>query len=176
MESIVEKAEKIAREAHNGVKRKFSDDPYIVHPIRCVEKAKSLGLSEVDQAALFCHDILEDTEDVVLREQYRARIEQECGKDVLGLVEELTFPCEGKDWHGKPRAEKNAIREPLMRKMSDRAKVLKMIDTLDNLKDYRNAPRKLLEKSKTDAKTRVGILGYAHEGLAKEILDTIQTV
>jgi (p)ppGpp synthase/HD superfamily hydrolase len=174
--NIVENALKIAIEAHEGVKRKFSDVAYIVHPIRCAEKAKSLGLSEVDQAAMLAHDVLEDTADVDLREQYRVRIEQECGLDVLGLVQELTFPCEGTEWHGRPRAEKNAIREPLMRKMSDRAKVLKMIDTLDNLKDYRNAPRKLLEKSKTDAKTRVSILGYAHEGLAKEILDTIQRV
>jgi (p)ppGpp synthase/HD superfamily hydrolase len=167
--NIVENALKIATEAHKGTYRKFSSDQYIVHPIRCAAKAKELELDEVDQAAMLLHDVVEDC-----GEQWADRIALECGQTVLGLVRELTFPCEGPEWHGKPRAEKNAIREPLMRKMSDRAKVLKMIDTLDNLKDYGNAPRKLLEKTKTDAKTRVGILGYAHEALAKEILDTIQ--
>jgi len=55
---IVKLAEKIAREAHKGQKRKFSGDPYIVHPQRV---AKSLD-TDVERAIGWTHDVEEDSD------------------------------------------------------------------------------------------------------------------
>jgi (p)ppGpp synthase/HD superfamily hydrolase len=169
--NIVEKADAIAEEAHKGVMRKWSSDPYIVHPRRCAEKAKSYGLGDVIVAAMLNHDVLEDA-----GEQWAERIEKDCGSEVLALVRELTFPTEGKEWEHKSRAEKNKIREPMMRAMSPAAKICKMIDSIDNYGDMVNAPPRLIEKTVHDGWRRYDILHYAHAGLAAELKAAIQNL
>lgn len=160
--NIIENAKKIAYTAHEGTNRKWSVAPYIVHPERCAEMAKNRGYSDVIQAAMYSHDILEDC-----GEQWAENIENECGNEVLALVRELTFPTEGKEWEGRPRAEKNVIREAQMRKMSKEAKICKMLDSIDNYGDMERAPRRLIHKTIDDGWRRLDILKDADPELAK---------
>lgn len=172
--SIVEKARQIAYEAHKGVSRKWGSDPYIIHPERVANKVANLaGANEVDIAAAWCHDVIEDTEPQAAKDKYAQRIKDECGADVLALVMELTFPTEGPKWMGRPRAEKNVIRFAHMRKMSRRAQRLKMVDRWDNLNDMNNAPHKLIRKTVDESFELLDICKEADAEMASELKDAI---
>lgn len=51
----------IAERAHRGQLRKYSTDPYIVHPIRVADAAARAGFGPNVQAAALLHDVVEDT-------------------------------------------------------------------------------------------------------------------
>jgi len=179
--SIVEKAKAIAYEAHKGVSRKWGSDPYIVHPERVANKVASLaGTNDEDVAAAWLHDVIEDSGEglapeakAAVKEGYAKRIQEECGGVVLGLVRELTFPTEGDEWAGRPRAEKNVVRFAHMRGMTPRAQRLKMVDRWDNLNDMENAPHKLIRKSTDESWELLDICKAADPVMASELKDAI---
>lgn len=59
--SIVERALKFAKQAHEGQKRKNSNTPYIMHPIAVAKILEESGLSQEVIAAGLLHDTVEDT-------------------------------------------------------------------------------------------------------------------
>ena len=77
---MVEKAMIFASKAHDGMFRKGSNIPYIVHPMEAGAIAASVTDDEEVIAAAILHDVLEDTS--VCEEE----IENEFGKKVLRLV------------------------------------------------------------------------------------------
>jgi (p)ppGpp synthase/HD superfamily hydrolase len=176
MKDIVVEAKKIAEKAHTGVFRKWSDppQPYIVHPTRVANKVASLqGMTPVDVAAAWCHDVCEDAPSAGEKDNYARLIEKECGIDVLTLVMELTFPTEGAEWLHKPRAEKNVIRFRQMEAMSKRAQRIKMVDRWDNLNDMENAPQRLIQKTVDESYRLLEICRGADEKMAAELKNVI---
>jgi (p)ppGpp synthase/HD superfamily hydrolase len=171
--NIVENADKIAEKAHKGQLRKWSNNvPYIVHPIGVTEKVKTLdGVDDIDLAAAKLHDVLEDC-----GEHWAAVIEEECGKEVLDLVKELTFPTEGAEWANRSRAEKNVIRFAQMERMTQRAKRIKMVDRWYNLNDMKNAPYKLIKKTTEESWKLLEICGGADKAMAKELEEAIKNL
>jgi len=59
--TLVEKAEKFAKEAHEGQYRKILKQPFITHPKSVAQTLAEAGLSEETVAAGFLHDVVEDT-------------------------------------------------------------------------------------------------------------------
>lgn len=51
-----------ATTAHAGQLRKFLDEPYILHPVRCAVRAAEYGLPVHVQEACLLHDVIEDAE------------------------------------------------------------------------------------------------------------------
>jgi (p)ppGpp synthase/HD superfamily hydrolase len=168
--SIVEQAAELARYAHAGQQRKWSQGvPYIVHPERVAAKVASLkGVNEEDVAAAWLHDVIEDCSP-----EYAADIQRNFSPAVYELVKELTFETEGAEWAGKPRAEKNKVRFAHMRRMSDRAKRIKMVDRWDNLNDMENAPHKLVRKTCDESWELLDICKEADPAMASELKDAI---
>lgn len=166
---IVSNARKIAHEAHKGQMRKWSSDQYILHPERVSSKVQSLAnIDDIDVAAALLHDVLEDC-----GEHWAEVIEKECGAEVLALVRELTFPTEGAEWAGRPRAEKNVVRFQHMRNMTPRAQRIKMVDRWDNLNDMDNAPHKLIRKTCDESWELLDICKDADPAMASELKDAI---
>ncbi|MFC7062907.1 HD domain-containing protein [Halobacillus seohaensis] len=58
---MIKKAEEFAFQAHQGQKRKCSDEDYIVHPIRVAKTLQLAGGSTELICAGFLHDVVEDT-------------------------------------------------------------------------------------------------------------------
>ena len=70
MENMVEKAEEIARKAHEGQFRKMGEDkgkPYIIHPERVAKDIESIVNSELHTVVAWLHDVVEDT-DVTIKD------------------------------------------------------------------------------------------------------------
>ncbi|MCP3031753.1 HD domain-containing protein [Halobacillus sp. A1] len=119
---MLSKAEAFAVKAHQGQKRKSSNEDYIVHPIRVAETLKQAGSSEELVCAGYLHDVVEDT-------PYELEdIEREFGSRVRSLVAAHTED-KTKSWY-----ERKAHTIETVRISSIDVKSLIIADKLDNLR------------------------------------------
>ena len=81
--SMIEKAYRVAEEAHEGQRRK-SGEPYIVHPLCVSIILADLEMDKETIAAGLLHDVVEDT--IMTNED----LEREFGDDVALLVDGVT--------------------------------------------------------------------------------------
>ena len=126
MESIVDRALAFATIAHGEQKRKYSGEPYIVHPIEVMEIVKTVPHDEAMLAAALLHDVVEDTE-VTLEE-----INQAFGEDVASLVDDLTDVSKPEDGNRKIR---KALDREHSANSSARAQTVKLADLISNSSD-----------------------------------------
>ena len=121
--TVVKKALEFATEAHRGQVRKYTGEPYIVHPIEVMELVKQVIDDPEMQAAALLHDVVEDTP-VSINE-----IKDEFGPRVAALVSDLTDVS-------KPEDGNRALRKELDRqhtaKASPDAKTVKLADLISN--------------------------------------------
>ena len=60
---LIERAEVFAVQAHGPQKRKYTGEPYIVHPIEVMNIVKTVkDKTDAMLAAALLHDVIEDTE------------------------------------------------------------------------------------------------------------------
>lgn len=128
--AMIAKAAELANRAHVTCKqvRKGTGLPYIVHPFRVATLVTEAGGNANQIAAAWCHDVLEDCEP--FREEANATLPP----PVLALVKELTKAEISPDKRVKGEAFMAELRA-----MSPEAKLVKLCDRLDNLRDVRSA-------------------------------------
>lgn len=123
--NIVEKAKVFAIAAHSAVGqlRKYTKEPYWVHPIEVMELVKTVPHTPEMLAAALLHDVVEDTK-VTL-----AVIDQEFGRAVMYLVNSLTDIS--KPEHGN-RAFRKTMDVAWASQASAAAKTVKLADIISN--------------------------------------------
>ena len=164
---MVEKAMIFASKAHDGMFRKGSNIPYIVHPMEAGAIAASVTDDEEVIAAAILHDVLEDTS--VCEEE----IENEFGKKVLRLVksdsedkrEEL--PPE-QTW----KIRKQETIDYLRSKADNEEKIIALSDKLSNIRaiyrDYNKLGEELWNRfNQKDKKEHAWYYGSFIETLAE---------
>lgn len=123
--SLPERALAFATQAHGAIdhRRRYTGDPYIVHPIAVAEIVRSVPHTEAMIAAAYLHDVVEDTPVTI------AEIEAEFGPEVAELVDWLTDVS-------RPQDGNRAIRKQLdfehTAKAPPAAKTIKLADLIDN--------------------------------------------
>lgn len=123
--SLEEQARRYATTAHAemGQRRKYTDEPYIVHPAAVVELVRSVTDNEVMLAAAWLHDTVEDTPTTL------QDIESHFGEPVALLVSMLTD-------NAQPNARNRAARKIAhFRHTADaapEAQTIKLADIIDN--------------------------------------------
>ncbi|MCA8998898.1 MAG: bifunctional (p)ppGpp synthetase/guanosine-3',5'-bis(diphosphate) 3'-pyrophosphohydrolase [Planctomycetaceae bacterium] len=134
MSDLVTRAADFAKAAHESInqRRKYSDQPYIVHPATVAEIVKSVTEDPVVLAAAWLHDVVEDTP-VTLEE-----VRIEFGDEVARLVDDLTDVAQKSDGNRKQRL---AIDRAHTATADPRAKTVKLADVIHNLSDILDAPR-----------------------------------
>ena len=160
------KALTFAFKKYGNLKRKSEEIPYVVHPIRITAILRAAGFSEFEDedimiAALF-HDLIEDTETSL------EDIENYYGKKVASIVNELSKP-EHADKDEWLKSFKTA---------SNEAKIVKMVDRIDNLMDI-NIGYWSTERKKSYAKQGRIILEtceHVNEDIALELKRVIQNI
>lgn len=127
MSDLVSRAEAFAIQAHDSVnqKRKYTGEPYWVHPQAVARMVRDVGGDEAMQAAALLHDVVEDT-GVLLQ-----TIIDTFGEDVGQLVESLTDVSKLSDGN---RAVRKEMDRQHTAKASPRAKTIKLADLIDNTK------------------------------------------
>lgn len=131
-DSLIEEAAAFAKGAHAGQLRKYTALPYIEHPERVAQAVWCIDGSTPEMvAAAWLHDVVEDTS-VSLKQ-----IRNLFGDGVADLVGWLTNPSKGMTI---PRAERKKIDREHLAKAPREAKIIKMLDRLDNLSEMEGAP------------------------------------
>ncbi|HEY5382983.1 MAG TPA: HD domain-containing protein [Candidatus Paceibacterota bacterium] len=130
--ALVEKAYAFAAEAHKNQKR-FSGEPYLIHPTETAKELAKLGLSAKTIAAGLLHDSIEDGG--IKPEE----IEKEFGKEVRFLVEGVTklghFKYRGAERH------RESLRKLLIATGQDtRVLIIKLMDRLHNMRTLSHVP------------------------------------
>ena len=131
MNKILEAAA-FAAEAHRGQTRKWGHThlPYIVHPMRVAGMAAiHPDTSETMVVAAWLHDVVEDSGKTL--EDVRMNF----GRQVADLVDWLTNASKGMK---APRAERRKIDREKLSRAPWMAKLLKLLDRIDNLTESRD--------------------------------------
>ena len=148
-DSDVIRAIAYATKAHGKQQRKYTGEPYIVHPIEVARIVATIPhTKEMLQAALL-HDTVEDT-DVTIED-----IQYEFGAEVASLVADLTDVSKPED--GNREVRKTIDREHTF-KASPAAKTIKLADLISNTKSITaNDPNFARVYLKEKAKMLVGM-------------------
>lgn len=119
------RAQAFAERAHAGQLRKYTGEPYIVHPVAVVELVRSVPHTEEMLAAAWLHDVVEDTGTSL------ELIVREFGDRVAHLVFQLTDISRPEDGNRKTR---KALDRVHLAMASAAAKTIKLADLIDNSK------------------------------------------
>lgn len=126
-----------ADEAHGEQVRKYSDDRYIVHPVRVMELVRDYIEDTSVLAAALLHDVLEDTS-VTKRKLgtfLQSIMEKEQASHTLKLVEELTDIYVKSDYPKLNRRTRKNKEFERLSQISPEAQTIKYADIIDNLSD-----------------------------------------
>lgn len=125
IDSLEECARRYATKAHAeaGQRRKYTDEPYIVHPAAVVELVRSVTANEFMLAAAWLHDTVEDTPTTL------GDIESHFGKEVAALVSMLTDSAQPQ---AKNRAARKVAHFRHTAEASCEAQTIKLADIIDN--------------------------------------------
>lgn len=156
---IIEKALKFATHAHEGQVRKYTGDPYIVHPIAVSKIVESVTDDKEVICAALLHDTVEDT-DVSLEQ-----LENEFGSRVALLVENLTDISTLDQGNRKTRKK---IDLEHTAKAVPEAKTVKLADLIHNSASITKYDSKFSEIYMNEKKELLTVLKEGNELLYKK--------
>ena len=141
--SMIEKAYRVASEAHKDQKRK-SGEPYIIHPLCVAIILADLEMDKETLVAGILHDVVEDT--VMTREQLR----EEFGTEVELLVDGVTKLGQLSYDADKVEVQAENLRKMFLAMARDiRVIIIKLADRLHNMRTLQYMPdRKKIEKAR----------------------------
>ena len=116
---------KFATKAHGSQKRKYTGEPYIVHPIAVSEIVKTVSHTDEMVAAALLHDVVEDTP-VTIQE-----IETKFGSKVAELVGWLTDTSRPENGNRKTRKSIDRLHSA---DAPAEAQTIKLADLIHNTK------------------------------------------
>lgn len=126
--NIINKAILFALEAHASQRRKYTNHPYIVHPLEVLLRMTQYSNDENVLSAAILHDVIEDCK--VTEEELNSKFNSTIGK----YVKELTNPS------NEFKHLKRKVRKELDNKhysnVSAEAKLIKLVDRTANLNDF----------------------------------------
>lgn len=125
MNLLISKALEIAKKAHENQLRKFTNEPYIVHPIAVFGIVYSVTEDINMLTAAILHDVVEDTEWTI------EEIGFEFGDQIAQLVSDLTDVSKLSDGNRKIR---KAMDLQHTKEATPNAKTIKLADLIDNTK------------------------------------------
>ncbi len=123
---------RLASSAHSGQLRKYTEEPYITHPLRVMAKVCGECMTELDAAAAVCHDVLEDCT------EYYSEKMKDLDFNLWLYVRELTNPS--KQHQNLARQVRKQMDRDHLETITDSAKIIKCLDRIDNLRDMSQAP------------------------------------
>jgi guanosine-3',5'-bis(diphosphate) 3'-pyrophosphohydrolase len=126
--------------AHGDQTRKYTPEPYIVHPVRVMHICEQYTKDIAVLSSALLHDVLEDTP-VTKEEMHdflKSVMNPQEAKRTLDLVIELTDVYVKKDYPQWNRRKRKALEQDRMEKTSPEAQTIKYADIIDNAKEIIN--------------------------------------
>jgi guanosine-3',5'-bis(diphosphate) 3'-pyrophosphohydrolase len=139
---ILKKVEMFANNAHGAQTRRYTPDPYIVHPIRVMEKCRLFLPQLAVLSAALLHDVLEDTP--VTKNQLEDFLDGVMTSDevqkTIRYVVELTDIYTKKDYPRLNRRKRREMEFDRLSEVSAEAQTIKYADIIDNTDITENDP------------------------------------
>jgi len=123
---IVVKAEQLARTAHQGQYRKYTNEPYIVHPEAVARIVSSVTDDHSTLAAAWLHDVVEDTSVTI------DMVEAGFGPEIARIVSDVTNVTKKSDGN---RQYRKGVEKQHLAGACAKAKTVKLADILHNVPD-----------------------------------------
>jgi hypothetical protein len=164
--SRYERALIFALRAHGDQKRKYTNEPYLIHPIAVAGMLKDAGLDEDAQIAGLFHDLVEDT-DVTFEE-----IESEFGLRVCGLVREVTDFSKPSDGN---RANRKRIDREHLATACDDAQSLKCADLISNTVSIVEHDPRFAKIYLAEKRELLGVLTRADRNLLRRACEVLES-
>lgn len=145
-EELIAKATMFAQKAHMGQERKYTGEPYMMHPMAVAETLmKHFGYKKNPEmiASALLHDVVEDC-DVTLED-----IQAEFGLRVARLVQGMTKVTNPEE-HGNRKARKAIEQERLANEEAD-VQTIKYADLMHNAISIHKYDKKFWEVFKQEA-------------------------
>jgi (p)ppGpp synthase/HD superfamily hydrolase len=173
MHELIFKASDFAKNAHDSIqhKRKYTNEPYWVHPERVANIVAEVTDDAAIIAAAWLHDVIEDV--APLNENYNAvAILHEFGEQVLQLVLEVTDVSKPEDGN---RCTRKAIDRAHLAKASKQGKLIKLADLIDNALDISQHDPGFAKVFKKEVALDLPYLRLGNEKLFNRLQILIQT-
>jgi (p)ppGpp synthase/HD superfamily hydrolase len=110
-----------------GQLRKYTGEPYVVHPATVAEIVRSVPHTEEMLCAAWLHDVVEDTPTTI------DQIRDLFGEEVAKMVWQLTKPARSE----LTRAQRNVAYRASLAEASPAVQTIKLADIIDNTRDIR---------------------------------------
>lgn len=133
-DDILEKVKEFAHQAHGDQKRKYTPDPYIVHPYRVMKICKDYSDDITVLSAALLHDVLEDTETTKedIFDFLREHMSEGNTVNTVELVKEMTDVYVKQSYPRLNRNRRKRLEAERMAKTSHNAQTIKYADIIDN--------------------------------------------
>lgn len=171
MKDLILKAARYAAIHHEGQTRKDGFTPYIVHPGRVAMAATLHPLATSEMvAAAWLHDTLEDTAATY------AELLEIFGSRVADLVRELTNQFSKEQHPDKNRRARKALEIERLAGVSQEAKLVKLLDRRDNIKDAPGDDAGFLRLFAQETRDLMRAVGDADSEIRDEILAAVKSL
>ena len=160
------RAAAFADQSHKGQVRKYTGQPYILHPARVAGRSMLLqNASEDVVCAAWLHDVPEDC-DVSLE-----RLLRYFSTEAVGLVSWLTNPSKGSN---APRAVRKKMDRDHIAAAPLEARQLKLLDRIDNIREMGGAEPDFARLYAKESGLLLDAIGHSDESLASELHECIK--
>lgn len=133
-EYILEQVTAFAKTSHGSQMRKYTPEPYIVHPVRVMKLCAEYSDDIAVLCAALLHDVLEDTP-VTLEEMYKFLVgvlDPDTALRTVNLVVELTDVYTKKSYPQFNRRRRKEMETERLEKTSADSQTIKYADVIDN--------------------------------------------
>lgn len=165
MDDLYNNAIRFATRAHRNQTRKYTGEPYILHPLSVAEIVQTVDHTQEMLAAAVLHDTVEDTE--VTLDQ----IKTEFGNTVANYVEYLTDVSKPSDGN---RAVRKNIDSIHYSRGPKETQTIKLADIIDNSKSIKQYDPRFWEIYKTEIWVTINRLTNADQKLWIKTRDLIK--
>jgi (p)ppGpp synthase/HD superfamily hydrolase len=161
------KAYYFASAAHGAIdqRRKYTNEPYIEHPLQVWKLVRSLDGTEYQCAAALLHDVVEDTRIEL------STIEKLFGQKTAKMVEELTKVSKPEDGN---RLLRHSMDLAKLSSISPEAQTVKLADIFCNSATIRNADHEFARIYLNEKLDEVSVLTCGLPELREEALKMIK--
>lgn len=137
MKPVLKKIRDFAAKAHGTQQRKYTPEPYIVHPERVMKLCEEYTDDVCVLASALLHDVLEDTPvtKTGLHEFLGKVMNEDDADKTLKLVVELTDVYIKEDYPKLNRRRRKAMEQDRMALTSRNAQTVKYADIVDNCRE-----------------------------------------
>ncbi len=134
MDTILDTVRSFASKAHQGQMRRYTPDPYIVHPVRVSEIVRPYNERLPVMAAALLHDVVEDTivSETALSVFLHNVMEPQEAAETLRLVMQLTDVYVKDSYPQLNRRKRKEKELERLSKISPEAQTIKYADIVDN--------------------------------------------